>query len=102
MLRYLFFDEEEKTSPPTVSGPVRRLLLRDAEVPMSVASFNELPHELKQRVVRLLIPPELLVAHGINPIRWENEDEGATVVFTAEAGTNRLHVAARAARIEKL
>ena len=94
MLRHLFSDDEEAPPQPAVAQPIRRLLLRDAQVPTSMASLNQLPHELKQRVIRLLIPPRLLVAHAINPVSWEAEDEGPTVSFAAEPDSNRLHVSA--------
>lgn len=54
----------------------------DAQYPIAIRTINALSHDAKQRLYRMLIPPELLGRLGINPVLWRGS--GHTVELTAE------------------
>ncbi len=74
-----------------MTGPIRHLL-RDAESVVPLRQLNQMPNGIKLRAVRSLIPPELMVAHHINPVTGEGRDKRTHVRVTAESGTDHLRV----------
>lgn len=65
--------------PPAPVEPIEHLL-KAANTPIALRYLNDLPHEVKKRLYRGLLPPSLLKQFEVNPITWQ----GATDVEPVE------------------
>jgi hypothetical protein len=64
-------DKEPEFDPATVSA---LRLMRDPDLPVPLRALNQFSDGAKKRLYRPLLPPELLVRFGINPITWRGPD----------------------------
>jgi len=62
----------------------------DAQYPLGIRTINGLPYDAKQRLYRILVPPELLGQLGINPILWRGN--GYTLELLAEPDTGKVNL----------
>jgi hypothetical protein len=67
-------------------------LTQDPGVPITLHQINSLPENAKKRVYRSLLPPELLVFYGIDPITWKGVSGEPAVQMVAEAQTGSLGI----------
>lgn len=85
--------DAELNEQPAVLTALR--LMRQADLPISLRAINQLSEGAKRRLYRTLIPPDLLVRFGINPITWRGSDGDDHVQLTAEPGSSVVKVSAR-------
>jgi hypothetical protein len=70
-LNYNPEDKEPEFDPATVSA---LRLMRDPDLAVPLRALNQFSPGAKKRLYRPLLPPELLVRFGINPITWRGPD----------------------------
>ena len=85
-----------KTKPdrvPVYSGNLNNEWLeKDSEIPITLKQINNLPPNLKRRIYRNLLSPELIARFGIHPITWKGSDGQERVGLTARSGSNTVHL----------
>ncbi|MCA9937661.1 MAG: hypothetical protein KC418_03395 [Anaerolineales bacterium] len=85
------FPEFEDSSLPAPTFSALRLG-RDPNLPVPLRGVNQLSAGMKRRLLRLLIPPNLLTHFRINPISWENPAGEPLIDITAEPGEPLLRL----------
>lgn len=83
--------EPEKFAPDADDFSIGQLL-DDASVPISLRVFLRLPEEVRQRLLRILLPPNLLASFQIKPVTWKGLGDGelVRVVMRPESGLLRV------------
>jgi hypothetical protein len=83
------FDFDQETSPTLEElAPLR--LGRDPSLPVPLNAVNQFSSGMKQRLYRLLIPPQLLTRYNINPLSWEDRADNVLVSLKAGSHVTRL------------
>lgn len=65
-------------------------LLEDSHAPITIEQINSLPDNIKLRIFRSLLPPDLLVRFNIDPITWKSYDIFLNVGIRADLQTRHL------------
>jgi acetoin utilization protein AcuC len=94
MFRYLRRREKPHRPPPAPEPLAVDWLARDPDRPISVQQINGLPDNAKKRIYRALLPADLLVRFGIDPVSWQGTDGRQQVSLAAEEGTNLVRLSA--------
>lgn len=95
MLRYFRIKETPVEVLIDPSALSRDWLARDATKPISLKQINDLDLNIKKRIYRNLLPPELLNTQNINPITWVGQDGQENVGISAEPGSGYVSIWAR-------
>ncbi|WKZ41860.1 MAG: hypothetical protein QY328_07385 [Anaerolineales bacterium] len=69
-------------------------MIGDASLPVTIRALNSLPENPKLRLYRALIPVQVLAEFDINPRTWKNPDKLQQVRLEAEAGSDKVKIAA--------
>ena len=80
----------------TEPGPLSaEHLARDASLPITLRAINGLPDNVKKRVYRVILPPELLARHGIDPLTWKGAGGDQHIELQAAPDTNVVRISVR-------
>lgn len=90
MFRALRLRQEPVKVAPEPKALTLEAWMGDAQYPISIRTINSLPHDAKQRIYRMLVPPELLTRFGINPILWRGS--GHTVELYAPPDSSAVNI----------
>lgn len=72
----------------TEPGPLSAARLeRDPSLPLTLRAINALPENVKKRVYRALLPPDLLTRFNIDPLTWKGPAGAEHVRLVAEPET---------------
>ncbi len=93
MFKRLRVKPEPRTN--TINGEISiSQLIGDASLPVTIRALNSLPENPKLRLYRALIPVQVLAEFDINPRTWKNPDKLQQVRLEAEAGSDKVKIAA--------
>lgn len=84
-------DKGPEFDPPTLSA---LRLLRDPDLPVPLRAINQFSEGAKKRLYRPLLPPELLVRFGIDPITWRGPEGDGHVRLVAPKEKGQLKIEA--------
>lgn len=90
MFRALRVKQEPARTAPEPKPVTIEQWLGDAQFPLGIRTINALPYDAKQRLYRILVPPELLGRLGINPILWRGS--GYKVELLAEPDSGKVNI----------
>lgn len=93
ILRSLRVKKHTETSGSNLSTLPTEHLDRDPTVAISFKQLNNLPENTKGRIYRSLLPYELMMHYGIDPITWKSTDTAQPVRLKADPGTNMVEIA---------
>jgi hypothetical protein len=94
VFRYLRVRREPAKVTPDRSQISSQDLERDPRIPLTLRQINNLPENAKRRIYRGLLPAELLIQHGVDPIDWE-KGGGSHIRMQAEAETSKVSLGVR-------
>ena len=95
MLKYFRVKHQAAKVVPDLGAISLALLERDAALPFTIRQLNNLPENIKRRLYRGLIPPELLTRFGIDPIQWTGVSKQELVFLRAERDSEKVLITAR-------
>ena len=87
-------EEPEKFAPDPGQLSVRQLL-EDSGVPISIRAVANLPEHAQRRLLRVLLPPQILSRFGIRPVDWRGPDGDNHVSVVTRPKSGLLHVEVR-------
>lgn len=91
----LNYDPADK-QPEFGAGALSALrLMRESELPVPLRAINQFSPGGKRRIYRTLLPPQLLVQFGINPVTWRGPDGDGHVVINAPSNKGLVRIEAR-------
>ncbi|MFN2158330.1 MAG: hypothetical protein ACK2U3_17600 [Anaerolineales bacterium] len=94
----MFRNLQLKSTPDRIEPVTDQLtsswLEQYSEAPILLSQINLLPENIKKRVYRILIPPELLARFQIDPVSWKGAGGGLHVRLDARAGSNSVRLMA--------
>ncbi|HSM57969.1 MAG TPA: hypothetical protein VK879_17575 [Candidatus Sulfomarinibacteraceae bacterium] len=92
------FLQRKETPPKFAPDPEEfslQQLVADSTTPISIKAVTTLPEAARQRLARILLPPELLRQFEIRPMNWKGPDGDGHVCVVAEPDAGLLRVEAR-------
>jgi hypothetical protein len=85
-----------KKAPEPVLPPAGSLsaeqLNQDSALPITLRQINSLPENAKRRIYRALLPANLLVQLGIDPITWRGTGGEGYIRMRGEPGTGNVSI----------
>jgi len=95
MFRYLRVKRQPEKAEPEPGAFSIDQLTRDPALPAALRHLNALPDNAKMRCYRALLPPDLLIQFGIDPLSWKGAsgDPHARLVADSQSGT--VHISAK-------
>ena len=91
----LNYDPDDK-QPEFDAGALSALrLMREPELPVPLRAINQFSPGGRRRIYRTLLPPQLLVQFGINPVTWRGPDGDGHVVISAPRDKGLVRIEAR-------
>jgi len=92
MFKNLQLKETPDRIEPNPDELTSEWLEMDSQSPIMLSQINNLPENIKKRVCRNLIPPELLVRFQIDPVSWKGADRSLHVRLESEPGTGSIQL----------
>jgi hypothetical protein len=92
MFRYLRVRKQPEKIVSDLGKLSGEWLTRSPAVPITLRQINDLPDSAKQRAYRGLLPPNLLVRFGINPVTWQagGEEQGVVLHAKPDSGVVKI------------
>ncbi|MDX1664153.1 MAG: hypothetical protein R3272_10180 [Candidatus Promineifilaceae bacterium] len=95
MFRYLQRKTEPHKLAPDTEEYSFRQLLGDATLPISMKTIVGLPHETRERFLRILLPHSLLALLEIKPVSWKGPEGDGHIALKMSAVAGLLNVQVR-------
>jgi hypothetical protein len=95
MLKYFRVKSQPEKIVPDLGSISLSLLERDANTPFTIRQLNRLPANVKLRLYRGLVPPNLLTRFGIDPIQWTGLNKEPFVFVQADPESEKVLITAR-------
>ena len=96
MLKYFRVKGQPEKVVPDLGAISASLLESDAHLPVTIRQINNLPENVKRRVLsRTSSPPALLTRFGIDPIQWTGANKEPMVFLNAESNSEKVLITAR-------
>src|SRR5215211_9513780 len=95
MLKYFRVKQQPEQVVPDLGAISISLLEVDATLPFTIRQLNNLPENVKRRMYRGLIPPDLLTRFGIDPIHWTDSSKQLSAFLKAEENSEKVLLTAQ-------
>jgi len=97
VFRYLRVKRQPEKVVPDRGGLSAEQLEQDSSQPITLRQLNSLPENARKRVYRALVPPDLLVRFGIDPVTWSGPNGDQPVQLRTDPQVGAVHLQVRQA-----
>jgi len=97
VFRHLRVKRQPEKVVPDRGGLSAEQLAQDSSQPITLRQLNSLPENARKRVYRALIPPDLLVRFGIDPVTWAGPNGDQPVRLRTDPHVGAVHLLVRQA-----
>lgn len=97
VFRYLRVKRQPEKVVPDRGGLSAEQLEQDSSQPITLRQLNSLPENARKRVYRALVPPDLLVRFGIDPVTWAGPNGDQPVRLRTDPQVGAVHLQVRQA-----
>ena len=105
LFRYLRVKKEPDQVVPDAAALSAEQLAQDASLPITLRQISNLPDNVKRRIYRAVLPPDLVGRLGIDPVSWQGPHGDQHIMDEVDYETtedgNRLTLVKRLLPAEK-